>query len=45
VIDEEDLLIELGGTLEWSIKDWIEQQKIKEEDGSRKSLTDIDPKK
>jgi hypothetical protein len=45
VIDEDSLLVELGGTLEWNTKDWIEEQKKKELDGSMKSLTDIDPKK
>ena len=45
VIDEDNLLIELGGTLEWNTKDWIEEQKKRELDGSMKSLTDIDPKK
>ena len=45
VIDPNDLLTDLGGTLEWSIKDWVEEQKQKEQSGDTtwKSLTDIDP--
>lgn len=41
IMNPNDLLTELGGTLEFSIKDWIEEQKIKEESGEWKSLTNV----
>jgi len=41
ILDPNDLLPELGGTLDFSIKDWVEEQKIKEESGDFKSMTNI----
>ena len=46
VVDPNSLLTELGGTLEWSAKDWVEEQKQMEQSGDNtvwKSLTDINP--
>lgn len=40
VIDPKNLLQEMGGTLEWSSKEWLDtQKKLEEENGNRKSLT------
>lgn len=41
VADPSHLLPEMGGTLEWSTKDWVDQQKVAEESGDFKSLTTI----
>ncbi|KAL3912680.1 MAG: hypothetical protein SGILL_006787 [Bacillariaceae sp.] len=43
VVDPQSLLVELGGTLEWSAKDWVEDCKQQEMDGNFKSMTNIDP--
>lgn len=43
VVDQESLLTELGGKLEWSSKDWIEDCKQREIEGSFHSMTTIDP--
>jgi len=44
VIDNiQELIPDLGGALEWSITDWIEEQKEKERNGTRRSLADINP--
>lgn len=40
VVDPEHLLQEMGGTLEWSSKEWVDEQKRREEKGANyKSLT------
>lgn len=44
VIDEQNLLTELGGDLEWSTREWIEEQKREEEEGTMVTLTEINPK-
>jgi hypothetical protein len=45
IFDKESLLVELGGQLDWSAKDWVDDNKQREVDGSMKSLTEVDPKK
>mmetsp|Transcript_13153 Transcript_13153/g.27835 ORF Transcript_13153/g.27835 Transcript_13153/m.27835 type:complete len:273 (+) Transcript_13153:158-976(+) len=47
VVDPKDLLTEMGGALEWSIQDWVDEQKKKELSGDStvwSSLTDVNPK-
>ena len=39
IADPSHLLPEMGGTLEWNVKDWIDEQKRKEESGDFTSLT------
>lgn len=41
IADPSHLLPEMGGTLEWNVKDWIDEQKRKEESGDFKTLTTI----
>jgi hypothetical protein len=41
VVDQVSLLTELGGKLEWSSKDWVEECKQREVDGSFQSMTNI----
>jgi hypothetical protein len=43
IIDPDSLLTELGGKLEWSSNDWIEENKQQELNGTMKTLTDINP--
>jgi len=43
IIDPEALLIELGGKLDWSSKEWTEEKKQREIDGTMKTLTAVDP--
>lgn len=46
VVDPKDLLTDLGGTLDYSVKDWVEEQKRKEQsgaDGEWKSFTEVNP--
>lgn len=43
VVDQQSLLVELGGTLEWSAKDWVEDCKQKETEGNFISMTNIEP--
>jgi hypothetical protein len=43
VVDQDSLLTELGGTLKWSSKDWVEECKQREIEGSFQSMTNIDP--
>jgi hypothetical protein len=43
IVDPNDLLTDLGGTLEWSAKDWIEEMKLKEQSGEWNSFFSIDP--
>lgn len=43
VVDQECLLTELGGTLEWSSTDWVEECKQREIDGNFQSMTTINP--
>lgn len=39
IMDPKDLLKEMGGSKEFSIKDWVEENKAKEQSGDWKSLT------
>lgn len=39
VMELSDLLPEMGGELEWSVRDWIDEQKLSEESGDFKTLT------
>ena len=40
VIDPNNLLQEMGGTLEWSSKEWVDEQKrLEEKGGNHKSLS------
>lgn len=41
VADPDHLLPEMGGTLEWNVKDWIDEQKRLEESGNFQSLTSL----
>jgi CRAL/TRIO domain len=41
VVDQESLLTELGGRLEWSAKDWVEECKQREFEGTFRSMTNI----
>lgn len=41
VMDPKNLLPEMGGTLEWSAKEWVEAQKLAEESGDFKTLTTL----
>jgi len=41
VLDPSNLLPEMGGTLEWSVQDWVNEQKLAEESGDWKSLTTL----
>jgi len=41
ILDPNDLLTEMGGTLEFSIKDWVEEQKAKEQSEGFSSLTNL----
>ncbi len=41
VADPDHLLPEMGGTLEWNVKDWIDEQKRLEESGNFQSLTNL----
>jgi len=41
VADPSHLLPEMGGTLEWNIKNWVEEQKLKEESGDFKTMTTL----
>ena len=42
VIDPNNLLQEMGGTLQWSSKEWVDEQKrLEEKGGNRKSLTSM----
>jgi len=41
VMDPSNLVPEMGGTLEWSVEDWVDEQKRKEESGDWKSLTTL----
>ena len=41
VVDAKNLLPEMGGTLEWSARDWVDEQKREEESGNWKSLTNV----
>ena len=41
VADPSHLLPEMGGTLEWNISDWVDEQKRKEENGEFSSLTTL----
>lgn len=43
VVDPANLLPEMGGKLEWSVEDWITEQKRAEESGDFKSLTLLGP--
>ena len=43
IFNKESLLVELGGQLDWSVKEWVEQNKQKEIDGTFKSLTLVNP--
>lgn len=41
VMDPSNLLPEMGGTLEWNVKDWVDECKRLEESGDFKSLTTL----
>ena len=41
LMDPKDLLTEMGGSLEFSIKEWVEEQKVKEQSGDWTTFTDI----
>jgi hypothetical protein len=43
IIDLDSLPTELGGKLEWSCNDWIEENKRHELNGTMKTLTDVNP--
>mmetsp|Transcript_6830 Transcript_6830/g.19771 ORF Transcript_6830/g.19771 Transcript_6830/m.19771 type:complete len:194 (+) Transcript_6830:915-1496(+) len=46
VLDPKDLLTELGGTLDWSVKQWVEEQKRMEQSGDGAewmSFTKVNP--
>jgi hypothetical protein len=43
VTDPQSLLVELGGKLEWSAKDWVNDNKQKEIEGTMHTMTSIEP--